>query len=344
MRNGWNRVRVALCGALALAGAAALMQPARAAETVHIGWTPGWTPEANIAVVLIHTDILARNGVHAKFTPFVGGGPANEAMLAGDIDMEMVGDAPALALAARGDIGVWVAKVEDQRGALIVRKDSPLKSIADLKGKKVAAFISSGVYAQLYGWLEAAHLRPGKDVQIVNLQPTDWVPALRQKGVDAFMAWDPIIANAALQPDMRILHQGVTVSPGVMILRHAFVSKHPKTAVRLVAAYKEAIVYMVTHEAQTTAWVAKATGLLPAAIETANSYDSNWSKAHGPGSVHIRLSPAQLAALQAEGAFLVKLGQLGATPDVKKAYDPRLLDSAEKSMHDFDFATVKITH
>src|SRR3546814_2216252 len=87
----------------------------------------------------------------------------------------------------------------------MARKDSDINTISDLKGRKVAAYISSAVYAQLYHALLEAGLNPVRDIKLVNLRPADWVPALRRKEIDAFMAWDRSEEHTSeLQSLMRI--------------------------------------------------------------------------------------------------------------------------------------------
>lgn len=310
--------------ALALLGQAC---PSFAANAIRIGWVPGWSPEANIALSLKNTDLLKMNGVQATFTPFVAGGPADEALLAGHVDVIMVGDTPAISLASRG-FGVWVAKLQEARGGLVVRANSPIKKFDDLKGKKIAAFISSGVYGLLYQWLSAAHIL--SDVQVINMDPANWMEALHRGNIDAFQGWDPIVAAAAAKPEFRILRQSLSLGPGVTIMRKDFVKDHKAESIRFLAAYQEAMLYMATHHATTNRWVAKAAGLPVGVIAAANEWDPTYAHARRIDQVESRLTDKDLSRLAGEAKLLVKLNQLQSVPDVRKVTDRTLLEQAKK--------------
>lgn len=312
----------------------------QAQTVVRVGWVPGWSPEANIALSLKNTNLLSMNHVKAKFVPFVAGGPATEAMLAGHVDVIMVGDTPAISLASRG-AGLWVAKLQEARGALVVRKDSGIKSLKDLQGKKVAAYISSGVYGLLYRWLSAAHVL--HKVQVINMDPSNWMEALQRKDIAAFQGWDPIVAAAAAKPAFRILKESISLGPGVTIMRKGFVNNHPREAVRFLAAYKEAMLYMATHHHITNKWVAKAAGLPEPVIAAANKWDPTYAHARTLGEVEARLTNKDLSRLHNEAKLLVKLQQMPSVPDVKKVTDRSLLVKADAEIKKSGFTLGSVT-
>src|SRR3546814_20891218 len=115
----------------------------------------------------------------------------------------------------------------------MARKDSDINTISDLKGRKVAAYISSAVYAQLYHASLEAGLNPVRDIKLVNLRPADWVPALRRKEIDAFMAWAPVAALASFEPDMKIVREGTGPGEGVVGIREAHLAKNREATGRL---------------------------------------------------------------------------------------------------------------
>src|SRR3546814_19824466 len=78
-----------------------------AADKVSVGYTPNWSPCANIAIALEKTNICEKNGLECDVISFVAGAPQMEAMLAGKLDIALVGDAPSVAFAARGGKGRW---------------------------------------------------------------------------------------------------------------------------------------------------------------------------------------------------------------------------------------------
>ena len=86
-------------------------------------------------------------------------------------------------------------------------KDSPLKSVADLKGKKIALNKGSNVHYLLVRALEQAGLQYS-DVQVVFLPPADARAAFERGSVDAWVIWDPFLAAAETSIGARVLKDG----------------------------------------------------------------------------------------------------------------------------------------
>ena len=338
-----RNVARAIAGLIAAAVLAGAGTNAAAQDAIRIGLQPSWAPASNIGKALEVTNILEKNGLQGQFTSFIAGGPAIEAMLADKIDVILVGDAPAVILAARGSPAKWVAKLQDYRGALLVRKDAPLAKLEDIKGKNVAAFVSSGVYAQFYGWLTSIKLDPNKDIRLINLRPADWIAALRRGEVDAVMAWDPIIAAGALEPDLRILHQAVSPAPGVTIMNAGFIAKNRDAAVRFMAAYKEAVHFMANSGDELMKRLSDENKMAIAAIKDASTYDGNFKNARAMKDVRVRFNDPETRALQGIGELLAELKQIKKAPDVRTVIDASLLDEAEKRMGaNYDAKSVRL--
>jgi ABC-type nitrate/sulfonate/bicarbonate transport system substrate-binding protein len=308
---------------------------ADAADKVRIGYTPNWSSSANLAVALDKTNICSRNSLECELVPFAGGVPQLEAILADKLDLALVGDAPAAIFAARGGKGKFVARLQDIRGALIVRKDASFKSLADLRGKKVGGFMSSGVYATMYDWMERAGINPTRDVTLVNLKPGDWVPSLRSREIDAFIAWEPIITVASFEPDLRILNEGLTLAPGIAILSDKFASNRD-AAVRLMVAYNEAILYMATHKGQVNRWLSTVANIPTKTIEEGSRSDWNYANAKTIKDVRVTLSQDDIAGLQKVANVLASLKQLREAPAVGRYVDMSYVLEANKRLEKYD--------
>ncbi|MWX00962.1 transporter substrate-binding domain-containing protein, partial [Francisella tularensis] len=94
--------------------------------------------------------------------------------------------------------------------AIIVPKNSPLKSVADLKGKRVAFNKGSNVHYLLVKLLEKANV-PYSDIQPVYLTPADARAAFERGAIDAWVIWDPFFAAAEQQLGARVLADGTGV-------------------------------------------------------------------------------------------------------------------------------------
>jgi ABC-type nitrate/sulfonate/bicarbonate transport system substrate-binding protein len=312
-----------------------------AADKVRIGFTPNFSPSANIAIVMERTNVCQKNGLECEMLPFVAGGPQMEALLADKLDFAFVGDAPAVIFAARGGKGKFVARLQDYRGALVVRRDGSFKTLADLRNKKVAGFISSGVYAaQLYDWLLDAGLNPVKDIELINLKPADWITALRRKEIDAFMAWDPLAAIASYESDLVILKEERSVSPCVAVLGDKFLMNRDAT-VRLIMAYKEAMLYMALNKTVVNDWLAEYARIPAKAIAHASEFDRNYANARRMADLRTAISAEDVDRLQAIGNLLAKLKQTAVAPKIQSYVAMEYVQDADKRLAGYDPATVR---
>ncbi|MBJ8348770.1 ABC transporter substrate-binding protein [Antrihabitans sp. YC2-6] len=132
-----------------------------------------------------------------EFSTFTAGPPLVEAASAGGIDLAQTGNTPVIfGAAANADIKIIGALEATGKGdALLVGKDSPIRSVADLKGKKVAVTKGSSANANLLLQLDKAGLSLS-DVEPVYLAPADGYASFRDGAVDAWAVWDPYTAIA----------------------------------------------------------------------------------------------------------------------------------------------------
>ena len=135
--------------------------------------------------------------------------------------------------------------------ALVVREDSPLKSVADLKGKKIAATKGTDPFLFALRALHTAGLTRD-DVEIVNLQHPDGRTALASGQVDAWAGLDPHMAAAQVDDGARLLYRNVDFNTyGFLNAREDFIKEHPDTLARVLKVYEHARVWIGTHPDET---------------------------------------------------------------------------------------------
>jgi sulfonate transport system substrate-binding protein len=144
-----------------------------------------------------------------EWKSFTSGPPLLEALNAGAIDLGGVGNTPPLfAAAAKSKIEVVSGATMGAKGdAIVVPKNSPITSVADLKGKKVAVAEGSSANYNLLAQLAKAGLSY-KDISVQNLQPADALAAFSAGHVDAWAIWDPYTSQAEVQSKAKILVDG----------------------------------------------------------------------------------------------------------------------------------------
>jgi len=148
-------------------------------------------------------------GTRVMWTEFPSGPPLLEALNVGAIDFGNTGEAPPIFAQAAGAPIQYVAyEPPAPKGeAILVSKDSPLKSVADLKGKKVALNKGSNVHYLLVKALEQAGIKYS-EIEPVFLAPADARAAFERGVVDAWVIWDPFQAAAEAATGARTLADG----------------------------------------------------------------------------------------------------------------------------------------
>lgn len=149
---------------------------------------------------------LAPLGVKVTWTEFTAGPVQLEALNVGSIDFGDVGEAPPIFAQAAGAPLVYVGTTvpNPRHEAVLVPRGSPLQSVAELKGKKVALNKGSNVQFFLVKLLEKHGLKYS-DVQPIFLAPADARAAFERGAVDAWLIWDPFLAAAQKSLDARVL-------------------------------------------------------------------------------------------------------------------------------------------
>jgi sulfonate transport system substrate-binding protein len=173
---------------------------------------------------------LAPLGIEVKWTEFPAGPVLLEGLNVGSIDFGTVGEAPPIFAQAAGANLVYVANEPPAplSEGIVVPKNSTLKSVADLKGKKVALNKGSNVHYLLVKALEKAGL-DYKDIEVVFLPPADARAAFERGSVDAWVIWDPFLAAAEKQLGARIIAdgKGLVSNHQFFLASRPYAEKHP---------------------------------------------------------------------------------------------------------------------
>jgi sulfonate transport system substrate-binding protein len=142
--------------------------------------------------------------------------PLGEALNAGAIDIGGLGDAPLIFAYAAGARVRAVAATRSQPVdlAILVPAGSPIKSAADLKGKRIATTRGSIGHFLAIATLERAGIKLS-DVTLAFMQPADAKSALESGNVDAWSTWDPYVALGELRDNNRSIANGVGLSSGL---------------------------------------------------------------------------------------------------------------------------------
>lgn len=190
---------------------------------------------------------LAAQGVQVKWVEFPAGPQLLEGLNVGSVVLGEAGEAPPIFAQAANPNLIYVANQPPAPSAeaLIVQKDSPIQSVQDLKGKRIALNKGSNVHYLLLKLLEENNLTLN-DIQPVYLPPSDARAAFEKGAVDAWVIWDPFLAAAEHQIHARVIANGEH-----LVSNHQFYLSDRQFA----ESHPQVLNTVVTTLNQTTDWV-----------------------------------------------------------------------------------------
>jgi sulfonate transport system substrate-binding protein len=230
--------------------------------TLNVGDQKGTGAEA----VLAAADLLKTLPFKVNWSDFTSGPPMLQAMASGSVDVGGVGDAPPVFAASGGEAIeiVGARQTSGDQDAVVVPKGSPITSIQQLKGKKVAYASGSSANYNLLTVLDKASLTT-KDITLVNLQPADALAAFTSGSVEAWDVWPPYVQQVVAQKGARIIATGSAYgNPYSFEVASKAAVADPKKAAAIKAyltILNKAYVWAATHPDQWGADWAEASGL-----------------------------------------------------------------------------------
>ena len=182
-----------------------------------------------------------KDGTSVKWVFSAGSNRALEYLNGNSIDIGSSAGLAALLAKANGNpITAPYIFSRPEWTALVVPKDSPIKTLKDLKGKKVAATKGTDPYLFLLRSLKTVGLKR-TDIEHVALQHADGRAALEQGRVDAWAGLDPIMASAELDSGARLLFRNIAFNTyGFLNVREDFLAARPNETKRVIVAYERA--------------------------------------------------------------------------------------------------------
>lgn len=181
---------------LVVAALSVLPLQAQAAEELKIGYQKTGLPVIARQQGVIEKALEAK-GVKVSWVEFTAGPPLVEALNVGSINVGWTGDAPPIFGQAAGSAIVYVAALPSNgKGeAIFTKPESGIKSVADLKGKKVGVGKGTSAHNLLVAAIEKNGLK-FSDIDVVYLSPADAAAAFASDKIDAWAVWDPFYAIA----------------------------------------------------------------------------------------------------------------------------------------------------
>lgn len=201
----------------------------------------GWLEEA-----------LAKGGTKVNWVLSLGSNKANGFLAANAVQFgSTAGSAAFLARANGSPIRTVFLYSRPEWTALVVSKDSPLKNVSDLKGKRVAATRGTDPWFFLIRSLQKNGLDLS-DIELVDLQHPDGRIALERGQVDAWAGLDPYMAASQLDAGSRLLYRNAAYNTfGALNAREDFIAAHPDIVAIVLQQFDRARKYALARPQET---------------------------------------------------------------------------------------------
>ncbi len=256
-----------------LAGATPLARAAAPLREIRIGYQKYGTLTLLKGRGTLEQRLKASN-IAVEWTEFPAGPQLLEGLNVGSIDFGTVGEAPPIFAQAAGAALVYVGNEPPSPAseAIVVPRTSTLRTLADLKGKKIVLNKGSNVHYLLVKALEKAGI-PYADIQPVYLPPADARAAFERGAVDAWAIWDPFLAAAEKQLGARVLAngEGLVANHQFYLSARGFAQQHPDIVRIVIEELAKVDAWGSAHPQEVSAILSAQTGLPPEVVALAAS-------------------------------------------------------------------------
>lgn len=265
---------IALVVAQAIGAAIATAQDAKK-PTIRFGIQPGITTGSLVK----HFRWLEDEGYKVEWISFNDAGSEMRALAAGALDLMLSGAAPQMVLSTRFPGSRFIAATIGNGNQLIVPVDSPIRTLSDLRGKRIAY---PGPGSQQYALIATALLGVGmapKEVNLYRSNAPDMPALLAKREVDGFMAWTPFTSESVRAGVGRVFlnaqdvfqkagGKGIWISEGY-VTTEKFATEHPDALVDCLKAIARSVRLLRSDQAKASAALSAATGMPAEAISYA---------------------------------------------------------------------------
>lgn len=281
---------------------------------------------------LVNGDLVARAekyyedelGVKVQIVNFDSGKDVNTALAAGSIDVSELGSNPtALGISNNIDYDVvYIGDIIGSAESLAVKNSANIKSLKDLKGKKVATPFASTAHYSLLNALKQEGISEN-DVNLLDMEPDDINAAWKRGDIDAAYVWYPVLNNllkdgTILTGSDKMAEKGV-VTADLIVARKEFAKSNPDLVSKYIKALNKANELDQTDRDQVIADIADVLGI---SKEDAKFQRDGFEWVQGEDQLKEEYLGGHIAeVLKSTADFLAEQGSIKEAPDLKTFQD-----------------------
>lgn len=307
----------ALVLGLSVAFAACTQKPETASEPIRFAFQN--RIGSALPVIAVEKGFFADEGLDVAPLRFNNGPACAEALYSGSADFGTMGDTTAIISASRSENLTIIAShcTGEHRHRLIVRKDSPYTTLADLSGKRVGIKKGTSTYGGFLAALNAAGI-PAGTITVTDLSPSTLPEALAAGSIDAFAASEPTPSMGELKGGRELMTFGGLGNryPIMLLAQKEFLANRRADTFAFIKALKTAEAFVQAHPEETAEIMARATGLPREVMQSAMARHT----------YALSLDASIVGSLSDTAAFLKAQGKVQTVPDLSTACTDRFLN------------------
>jgi ABC-type nitrate/sulfonate/bicarbonate transport system substrate-binding protein len=274
-----------------------------------------------------HPQLWEKYGLTVEHILFSSGTENNQALISGEIDVNVGSDSKTVALfGAMPDTALIVATIQrGDRYSTIVRDDSPYQSWTDLRGKTVGTRLGTGAEQVLLRYFDQSNDLSWDDFEWVNLKIEDMTAALADGSIEAFTAWEPTPAIAEAQGVGRVLHSygDIALVPVSVHTTKQFAEQHREELIRFLAAHLDKVDMIRDHPDEAARLAAQAASEQGVDV-SADAFKRIFERV----DFSLEIDDDALASIRDTAEFLYENGKIDAVPTF--SWDTSFLEEAKE--------------
>jgi sulfonate transport system substrate-binding protein len=309
--------------------------------TVRIGYTSNMIINSQIGLILAHTNILENNALKGEIKTYDSDAFLLEALNRDLIDVAFTTDFPGVQALAKGTNGLILASFGSLgRVGLVVRSDSTIQFIKDLKGLKIGMPAASNAHLHFLNWINKEVIAE-KDMSIIKMDSPALVSSLNNKTIDGAVFSDPELLQYELAGTYKRIADNRFTS--VVIIKKEYAQKNPEFTKRLLSALKTACYYLTTRQVEINNMVDKTQKIPSMIIPSWSALNHNYM-ANSADRVNISINKNYLSNLIMVTQYLSNEKLIPKPFDLNSAIDSALQQEGEKKLTpaESDLTKIKI--
>lgn len=263
------------------------------ADTVRIGYQRSSTLMTLLKETGELEKKLAEKNIKVSWHEFTSGQPLAEALNVGSVDVtaDVADTVPVFAQAAQANLTYYAKETASPNAqAILIPQNSSIKTVADLKGKKIAVTKAAGSHYLLIAALNQAGLSFA-DITPAWLSPADGRAAFEHGGVDAWVTWEPYVSSGTVVQNAKVLAsgEGLASYTRYYLTGHKFAQENPAILNDVIDALKEKAAWVKANPDEAAKILAPLWGNLPQEVVL----KANANRSYNVKSVTIEDMPEQ---------------------------------------------------